>query len=248
MKIKRIINRLKAFYFRCMELCMPSQITNAYEIPIIINNFNRLSTLRLLLESLEKRGYKNIYILDNASTYPPLLEYYKICPYKVILLGENLGFRALWKSKKNRTLFCNDYYIYTDSDVMLAENCPDDVVGHLFYLLKEKYKYAAKIGLSLRIDDLPDCYALKSKVMEWEQQFYTYENADHLHPAPVDTTFALYRPRVGLSRSRSVESYRTAAPYSLKHLPWYMDSEHLSEEELYYVRQCKHATSWSSKV
>ncbi|MBQ8224411.1 MAG: hypothetical protein IJZ86_03535 [Bacteroides sp.] len=77
---------------------------------------------------------------------------------------------------------------------MLDEACPDDVVDRLLHLLKDKYKYAAKIGLSLRIDDLPDCYAQKSKVIEWESRFYKEENEDSLFRAPVDTTFALYRP------------------------------------------------------
>ncbi|MDY3070517.1 MAG: glycosyltransferase family 2 protein [Parabacteroides sp.] len=245
--VKRLLACIKAVYFRVAELCFPSKISDIKEIPIIVNNFNRLTTLKLLLDSLERRGYHNIYILDNASTYPPLLDYYKECPYEVIFLGANLGFKAIWKSKEVRKRFCRDYYIYTDSDVVLSETCPDDVVGYLLDLLKNKYKYAAKIGLSLCIDDLPDCYFLKNKVLQWEQQFYQGKNEDNLYPAPVDTTFALYRPRVGLSRSRSVESYRTASPYILKHLPWYMDSDNLSEEELYYIRECKHATSWTSQ-
>ena len=68
-----------------------------------------------------------------------------------------------------------------------------------------------------------------------------------LYRAPVDTTFALYRPRVGLSRSRAVEAYRTATPYRLKHLPWYTDSQHPSDEERYYTDHCRHATEWSSR-
>ena len=45
-------------------------------IPIIINNRNRLTYMKMLISSLEKRGYNNIYIIDNDSTYPPLLDYY----------------------------------------------------------------------------------------------------------------------------------------------------------------------------
>lgn len=42
------------------------------QIPIIINNFNRLHYLTQLIDSLEKRGVKNIHILDNNSTYVTL--------------------------------------------------------------------------------------------------------------------------------------------------------------------------------
>ena len=244
--LKSCSARLKAYWFRLLELMSPSHIESGKDIPIVINNFNRLTTLRQLIASLEKRGLRNIYILDNDSTYPPLLDYYKQTPYEVIYLHRNVGFKALWKASDVRHRFCKDYYIYTDSDVVLDEACPDDVVDRLLHLLKDKYKCAAKIGLSLRIDDLPDCYAQKSKVIEWESRFYKEENEDYLFRAPVDTTIALYRPRVGLSRSRAVEAYRTAAPYRLKHLPWYMDSKALSEEEAYYIAHCSRATAWSS--
>ena len=66
------------------------------EIPIVINNFNRLETLLKLLHSLEVRGYKNIYIIDNGSSYPPLLDYYRECPYTVYLLHKNVGHLAVW--------------------------------------------------------------------------------------------------------------------------------------------------------
>lgn len=45
--------------------------TSYKNIPIIINNFNRLTCLQRLIASLEVRGYHNIYIIDNNSTYPP---------------------------------------------------------------------------------------------------------------------------------------------------------------------------------
>lgn len=243
---KRFTAYIKSRYFRLMELCFPSQIQEAVAIPIIINNFNRLTTLKQLIASLEKRGYTNIHILDNGSCYPPLLEYYKTCRYEVIYLHRNIGFKALWKDRKTRNRFCSDYYIYTDADVMLDESCPKDTINHLYQLLKKNYKYAAKIGLSLRIDDLPDHYDQKQKVIQWESRYYKNLNNDRLYPAPVDTTFALYRPRVGLSHSRAVEAYRTSAPYQLKHLPWYVDSANISEEEKFYIQHCKRVTSWSS--
>ena len=61
------------------------------DTPIVINNFNRIDTLLILIKGLETRGYNNIYIIDNDSTYPPLLEYYKKCPYPVYMLNKNIG-------------------------------------------------------------------------------------------------------------------------------------------------------------
>lgn len=216
------------------------------EVPIIINNFNRLTTLRLLIEALHKRGYDNIYIIDNASTYPPLLEYYDQCPYTVFRLTENLGFKALWKSHLDKK-FCNDYFIYTDSDVVPADFCPADFVDYFLQELK-KHPLARKIGFSLRIDNLPDCYDHKQEVIEKETIYYSRLEEEKLYRAPIDTTFALYRPRVGLSRSRYVEAYRTAYPYQAEHLPWYTNSAQPSEEELYYIKHCSKVTEWTAKA
>ena len=238
---------IRSRYFYLRERLSPSKILSAREIPIIINSFNRLTTLKRLISSLEQRGYTNIYILDNCSTYPPLVEWLKEVPYEVIHLPNNLGFKALWKHKPSRKRFCGDYYIYTDADVELDSNCPDDIVERMFSLLRDNYPYAFKIGPSIRIDDLPDCYDRKQEVIEWESRFFTRPEGKELFRAPIDTTFALYRPRIGLSRRPSLEAYRMAAPYQIKHLPWYEDSQNPTEEERYYKEHCRHTTAWSGK-
>lgn len=238
---------IRSRYFWLRERLSPSKYSDAKQIPIIINSFNRLSTLKLLIASLEERGCTNIYILDNCSTYPPLLEWFKTIPYEVIHLPGNLGFKALWKHKPSRKRFCGDYYIYTDADLVLGEKCPADIIERMFDLLKNKYPYAFKIGPSIRINDLPDCYNRKQEVIDWESQFFLRPVGDGLYRAPIDTTFALYRPRIGLSRRMSLESYRMAAPYEIIHLPWYENSAALTEEEQYYKDHCRHSTSWGGK-
>ena len=153
---KTLTCNIGSYYYFLREIISPSLIRDAKEIPIIINNFNRLTTLRLLTETLTACGYTNIYILDNASTYPPLLEYYKTCPFTVFHLNQNLGFKALWESPLKKR-FCNDYYIYTDSDVIPSDYCPKDFIDYFFKELK-KHPFARKIGFSLRIDNIPDSY------------------------------------------------------------------------------------------
>ena len=247
MKIFKTANAfIGSTYYLLRERMSPSPIKEGREIPIIINNFNRLTTLRRLIDALTLRGYTHIHILDNASTYPPLLAYYESCPFPVYKLGQNLGFKALWKSPL-RKHFCGDYYIYTDSDVVPADYCPEEFIDHFLRELK-RHPLARKIGFSLRIDNLPDSYAHKKKVLELEERYYAQPAGEVLYRAPIDTTFALYRPRVGLSRSRSVEAYRTAYPYQAEHLPWYSDSANLSDEERYYIDHCTQTTEWSAKA
>jgi len=100
----------------------------------------------------------------------------------------------------------------------------------------------------LKIDDLPDCYAMKKEVILWEQQFFQRKRDEFLYFAPIDTTFALYRP-YGKRRHAffNVEMYRTAFPYMARHLPWYIDSENPDEENLYYITLNHIKTSWSKR-
>ena len=44
-------------------------------MPILINSFNRLSCLRRLIMWLTRAGYRRIYVIDNDSSYPPLLAF-----------------------------------------------------------------------------------------------------------------------------------------------------------------------------
>ncbi|HWA33283.1 MAG TPA: hypothetical protein VG737_04090, partial [Cyclobacteriaceae bacterium] len=80
---------LKGLYRKFVDRKYRTGQRNAYDIPIIINNFNRLTFPVLLIQFLEKCGYNKIVILDNYSTYPPLLEYYRTCPHEVIRSKRN---------------------------------------------------------------------------------------------------------------------------------------------------------------
>ncbi|WP_010182159.1 hypothetical protein [Aquimarina agarilytica] len=203
-----------------------------------------MSTTKKLIESLEKRGYTNIHILDNDSTYAPLLEFYKTAPYKIHFLKKNYGYKAFWKSGL-WLKFVRSNYVYTDSDIVLNENCPDDFLEYFYKLLK-KYPKAHKVGFSLQIDDLPDTFKHKDKVIDWESKFFEKEQEPNVFIAPIDTTFALYRPfsKKG-PRDYSILVLRTGKPYQAKHLPWYINSNSLDEEEQYYVNSLKTKTHWS---
>lgn len=233
-------------YRKVLTFLFSKKIKNFKKIPIIINNYNRLSTLKLLIKSLENRGYTNIYVIDNKSTYKPLLEYYDTIPYKVFRLKKNVGFRSLWKTNLWYKFMFN-YHVYTDSDVMLVDECPDNFLEY-FYNLLQKYPEVFKIGCSLKIDDLPNTYNKKDDVINWEKQFYKNEKEKDVFIAPVDTTLALYRPfyRKG-ECDGSVEMLRTNYPFQLKHLPWYIDSKNLDEEELFYINSVSKPTHWTEK-
>lgn len=244
-KIK-IVMRPMVYSFRTFvrlifALIYPSKITNAKQIPIIINNRNRYEYLIQLIAALEKRGYTNIYIIDNDSSYPPLLDYYNNCKYEIFRLGENVGHLAMWDTYVHKR-FIKDYYVYTDSDVVPVESCPEDFLDFFWKNLKNKPK-VQKIGFSLKIDDLPDTFKNKKAVIDWESQFYERKVDDNFYEALIDTTFALYRPFMRAGKGGLM--YRTASPYEAYHKPWYVDSDNLSVEEQYYINHASTSTHWT---
>lgn len=202
------------------------------DVPIIINSKNRLTYLRRLINRLQEMGYHNIFILDTGSTYPPLLEYYQTLKFPRFMLTEQEAgpnpHLALWAHGLPLGIR-GKHFIYTDCDVLPNDQCPHDLAERLFLLL-QKYPLIPKAGLALDISDLPFHYAHKHSVLVWEKQFWaTQEEPDVFH-APIDTTFAMYRPET----QGWAHALRVAGPYIGKHLPWYEDSEKPTEEILFY--------------
>jgi hypothetical protein len=179
----------------------------------------------MLIDSLEKRGLSNIHIIDNDSSYPPLLEYYKTTKQKIHYLQENVGYLSIWKRKEFKK-YLNGFYVYTDSDVVIDEKCPNDFL-EVFY------------------NEMKSNLFLKKEVLEWEKQHYEKLTKDgNYFITSIDTTFALYRPFAMGGASRLL-MYRSKAPYTALHMPWYNDSDNLSEEEKYYLKNSKTSTHWT---
>lgn len=217
---------------------------DCFELPIIINNYNRLTYTRNLVDWLLKAGYKNIIILDNLSTYPPLLEYYETCPAKVIFLEKNLKFKALWQIDLFNVIKKN-YYVYTDSDVYPGTNCPNDIVYQL-YLLSKRFT-CEKAGPALQIDDLPEHYSPRNEVIRFEQRHWDHPLAANVYDAPIDTTFALYKP-FAYGAAEECKGIRVAGNLQFKHMPWYINSQAPGDEELFYKSTISTgSTMWSEK-
>ncbi|AQS51406.1 hypothetical protein PAEH1_07285 [Paenalcaligenes hominis] len=143
-----------------------------FQTPIFIIVFNRLEALRPVVSWLEQAGYKNIHLIDNASTYPPLLDYLAASPHHVHTMQENHGHLVLWKSGQFDHIIQHQPFVLNDCDVLPSKNCPADVVERLAAILA-RYKNFTKVGLSLHIDDLPAHYAHKQQVIEWETPFWS---------------------------------------------------------------------------
>jgi glycosyltransferase involved in cell wall biosynthesis len=198
--------------------------------PIYLNVFNNLNRgFKGLIEWLQLSGEENIIIIDNNSTYEPLLEYYETLPYEIIRSSQNLGHEAFWKLGINPT----EQFILSDPDVVPDKNCPKDLVRKMIEV-SDRYG-TAKVGPGIRIDNLPDHYHLKDLMLRsecryWDESARTPEGDSFF--ADIDTTFALYQPEWG--RWPPAKHVRLDFPYVVEHVPWYLPSNEYHEEREYY--------------
>lgn len=188
------------------------------KVTVIINNRDLLDWPRKMVERLESMlGVYEIILLDNGSTYKPLLNWYKNINHKVIFL-DNLGHRAPWISgviDKIET----DYYVVSDPDLDLS-GVPDDAIFGLIEILDSNPELG-KVGLGLETEGIPEDSPYYQHVLNYEK-FVQDKNTDHqgLISMPVDTTFAVYDRRV--LNEYKICGVRTAKPYLAKHEPWYI--------------------------
>jgi glycosyltransferase involved in cell wall biosynthesis len=224
-------------------------------VPIIVNSFNQPTYLRIMVEQLRALGRENLVVLDQASTYPPLLEYLKELEqsFPVIRLAENKGPHWLFTSGVSLTL--PEFFIYTDPDIRFPADMPPTFVADM--IRAAEALDATKVGLALDVSQ-PD--TMKPAIINiggadytlpgWEQQFWREPvSVDdlQLYRAPVDTTFAIYNrrafdPHARIYRAHKLfdcmdtpRSYRLAGRFTSIHTPWMIDDPMPYEELMYYI-------------
>lgn len=185
-------------------------------------------------------GVGDIIILDNDSTYPPLLEWYSTNPCTVVMLGKNWGHRALWESGYISNITTD--YVMTDPDLFLSD-IPKDV---LLYL-KDKLTLhpIGKIGLGLDWECVSPESRYYSHLQSYEKPRWTNSTVkDNVYfGVGIDTTFALY--------DKSVKQHFTGGasvgrPYVAKHIPWQftVDERNANDEFMYYLNHANSSCSY----
>lgn len=213
----------------------------ASPFPVYINVRNRLAPLPGLLRDIARLGGKPV-IVDNDSTYPPLLAFYATNPFEIVFLRQNLGVRAVWMA--GLALREPGYYAVTDGDLDLSR-VPDDGLAYLTRGF-QAHPTVTKAGFSLELGDLPD-NEITRKVRNHEAQFWTEPLGDGFYRASVDTTFALYHTRRDVNQA-FFAAVRSDRPYTARHLPWYEDVLSPSEEEMYYQAHASSESFWGMSM
>jgi hypothetical protein len=222
-------------------------------IPIVILNRDRLYPLIDQVNVLRQKGYNNVTIIDNQSTYQPLLEWYKESKLDVFYndITENSchAFRDLVLMGHPKFVeITSNWYVFNDSDIIPLDTVPDNFINDLVsYAIRHN---KTKVGMSIKIDDLDLSYPLNEWVYSYESTYWTNAVIDEdveLYPHPIDTTFAVHAPHALPTWSNN--TLRAGVPYIVKHAPFYYDPNNLPEDEKYYLSHMnKQSSNWSSKV
>lgn len=214
------------------------------KIPVIINNRNFLTWPKAMVERIkEYDGVGEIIIVDNDSTYPPLLEWYATNPCRIERLDTNVGMGAPWVSGVVKELN-GAPYVLTDPDLGLEET-PNDTLLYLLDKLNTLQLDKVGLGLDWQIVEKKSPYYERLNLYEKSRWNKSPVKDGVYTEVQIDTTFALY----------NVDHYfigggSTTFPYVARHYPWEFSIEEArnSEEFMYYMDNATSASSYKTLI
>jgi len=235
-------------------------------VPVFVNSFEQPTYLRNMLDWLHENGFGRVIVFDQASTYPPLLEYYASETFReralLFRLAENVGPRAALDALP-QWVRENGFHIFTDPDLEMPASPAPDFLSRMMSLART-YN-ARKVGVALDISDPSAFHDRKVKfsrnhpegrVEEWEGQFWQKALEPDVYEAAVDTTFHLHNPEATLSAGQAFRKWRgkrhvyrqirvAGAGFLARHLPWYRNDGCPADEKAHYLSK---AAAWSNWV
>jgi len=215
-------------------------------IPVYVPCFNNPTYLKMMVDQLTRLGFGNVVVIDNDSTFPPMLSYLERLPESVSLirLQQNRGPRDLFSDPTNYAQL-PDYFCLTDPDLQFNPDLPADFLGDLIEAT-ETHRIG-KAGFGLQISDHENMLQRKIPIgsreywiWEWEEQFWKTplsrtKSGDQIYRAEIDTTFALYNKRYfDPTYPDCLKAVRIADRLTCRHLPWYRDNLLTPDEKDYY--------------
>lgn len=215
------------------------------DIPIIIicyNNYRYVENTISQITKINKDYYKDIIILNNASSCLHTIKYLKnLADVNVIDHIQNFGPWISLDNNKHIYDVLPNKFILTDPDLKFNKNIPSNFI-EILANLSEKYK-TSKIGFALDISDhekfniTKDYAGILSNTLYMEEKKHwdskiNDNNEYELYNATIDTTFSLINKDNIANGSTS--QIRVAGNFTAKHIPWYIENEIYNVYDNYY--------------
>jgi len=186
----------------------------------VVIGYNQYTFIKNMVEQLEKYT-SDIIVIDNASSYQPLLNYYaNAFKYTILKQKENYGHNVYRADRIQKIV--GDLYLLTDPDLQFNANLPENFIREFIDIMN--YFQASRVGFALFInsDDIRTDVTFSGRsIKEWESQFwqkpliYPPIPRMELYNADIDTTFCL------VNRKFQGHHIRVAGDYTCFHIPWH---------------------------
>ncbi len=230
---------------------MTTAAPDAWNIPIFVISFNRLTALQRCICSYKRfTPASSIYIIDMGSDYAPLLSYYSELQSR----GSTIFFAGSLRGNNADALnivsdyiesckakFSSAYYAVTDPDISL-ESAKDDALALYAYLL-DQYPSVKIAGPMLRISDIPPDYPAREFLFKRQIGLFWHKiprsvawkgKTVYFQFAPIDTTFGLVRSSTVYRRL--LDGIRVYYPYEALHLDWYLSDANMTQDQIHYIK------------
>ncbi len=214
------------------------------QTPVFINSFEQLTYLRDSVDWFLANGFTNITVMDQGSTYPPLLDYLASSAFPSmgrVLRFRNIGPRRAVRRAAAMTGFDRPF-IFTDPDLELPSPPHADFLNRLIFLGR-RYN-VAKVGLALDINGSRVNGSLPTgrfTVRSYYRRFFRNPLQKDVYNVGVDTTFFVYVPKIepnpgDILRSQPrIPAIRVGGSgFVAQHRPWLYDNGMPEEEEAHY--------------
>jgi len=220
--------------------------------PFVVNSFNQLTYVKNMVMKLHAAGFRNIYVIDQASSYPPLLAWLAQASEEGIVFPlyspANNGPHYFFLSRLYE-IFGGAPFLYSDPDLSW-DVMANDFLTRMFEIA-HRYSFY-KVGPALTIPGPAEMKpgmittadrGIPMTVAEFEHRYWQNEIEPGVYQAPIDTTAHLFLPQYYPANAPLVTGLRVAGPgYSMLHLPWFINDPMPAEEYQFYLQQTRHTT------
>lgn len=198
--------------------------------PFYIVAFNRIKGLQMAVEFVKRSTIPiELVVLDMGSTWGPYLKYRDSLDVQVHRFPFGMGPRDLWVTGELAKLGSGGFFL-SDGDINYSE-VADDAAQKMIEL-SEKYPWIPKVGLALKITDLPPDFEA-NRLRDWAIIDWKVPWTKNVYLTGLDTTTAYYPRRDKTFYYRP--GLRIAGKYQAIHYPWYERPENYDDETRFYT-------------
>jgi hypothetical protein len=199
-------------------------------VPFYVVVFNRIKGLQMAHDFVSRSTTPlELIVLDMGSTWEPLIKFRDSLGVQVVHFPYGMGPRDLWVTGELQKMGSGGFFL-ADGDIDYSE--VDSDAAQIMIKQSEKYPWFPKVGLALRIDDLPlDLEG--DRIRAWAKSDWDVSWENEIFLTGLDTTTAYYPRRESTFFYRP--ALRIAGACQAIHYPWYERPENYDDEAKFYM-------------